>query len=211
MLPSWIFAGNQMTPKVLLLGDSISIGYTPFVQNILQSKAVVQRPMNNKGGYQNCQGTTNGIKNIDRWLGHTSWDVIHFNFGLHDLKRVDPDTCKNSTKKSDPTQADLKQYRKNLKLIVKRLKQTGAKLIFATTTPYPDNPQGPLREPGLPEKYNKVALKIMKKNDIVINDLFTFVIPKIKELQLPNNVHFSKYGSEILAKEVARAIKAQLN
>jgi len=33
--------------RVLLLGDSISIGYTPFVQELLVDKAVVLRPMKN--------------------------------------------------------------------------------------------------------------------------------------------------------------------
>ncbi len=197
---------NKELPNVLIIGDSISIGYTKGVQEILKGKANVFRPLNAKGGFLNCQGTTFGIKKIDEWLSVNKWDVIHFNFGLHDLKHVDAKTGKNSKEQSDPQQADLKTYKKNLTKIVKKLEATEAKLIFATTTPYPDKPGGPLRRADQPAKYNKVALKIMKKNKIAINDLHDFILPRMKELQPPNNVHFTKEGSKILAEQVAGQI-----
>ncbi len=203
MLMAW---SKKPLPNVLLLGDSISMGYTKFVQELLQGKANVQRPLNAKGHFENCQGTTHGLQHIDSWLGDTKWDVIHFNFGLHDLKHVDPITGKNSKKPEDPQQADLKTYKKNLTKIVKKLKATNAKLIFATTTPFPDKPGGPLRRADQPEKYNKVALKIMKKNDIVINNLYSFTLPRLAELQPPKNVHFTKEGSKALAGRVAEKI-----
>lgn len=197
-------------PNVLILGDSISIGYTDGVTNILKEVANVYRPLNAKGGKLNCQGTTFGVQKIDEWLSTNKWDVIHFNFGLHDLKHVDTVTGKNSKKQEDPQQADLKQYKENLTEIVKKLKATGAKLIFATTTPYPDKPGGPLRRADQPAKYNKVALKIMKKNKIAVNDLHDFCLPRLAEIQQPNNVHFSKEGSMILAEEVAKHIRKML-
>lgn len=207
LLPKWFFTQtNEELPNVLLLGDSISIGYTKFVQELLEGKANVYRPLNKKGGAENCEGTTKGAKSIDRWLGDKKWDVIHFNFGLHDLKHVDPVTGKNSKKPEDPQQADLKGYKKNLEMIVQKLRATQARLIFATTTPYPDKPGGPLRRANQPKKYNRVALKIMKKNDIVINDLYSFALPRLTELQQPNNVHFSKEGSRALAEQVATKV-----
>ena len=209
ILPVSSFATAQNDlPKVLLLGDSISIGYTPFVQQMLAGKAVVVRPVKDNGSPENCAGTTNGIQHIDRWIGDTKWDVIHFNFGLHDLKHVDPKTGKNSKNLEDPRQAEPKQYKKNLKAIIKKLKATGAKLIFATTTPYPDRVGGPLRKYGDAEKYNKVALKIVKKNKIPVNNLHGFVEPQMADLQQPSNVHFTKMGSERLAEQVVERILA---
>ena len=197
---------EKALPKVLILGDSISIGYFPFVKELLAGKADVTRPFRENGNPENCQGTTNGIANIDRWIGDTKWDVIHFNFGLHDLKHIDPKTGKNSNKLDDPRQAEPKPYKKNLQLITKKLKATGAKLIFATTTPYPENVAGPLRAYGDAEKYNKIALKIMKKNRVEINDLFGFVLARMSELQRPNNVHFTAEGSKELAGQVLKII-----
>ena len=67
-------------PRVLLIGDSISIGYTAPVREFLKGKANVHRIPTNGGP------TTNGLANLDKWLGTSKWDVIHFNWGLHDLK-----------------------------------------------------------------------------------------------------------------------------
>ena len=54
--------------RVLILGDSISIGYTPFVRETLQADAVVVRPTLSDGQPENCDGTTKGVKGLDRWL-----------------------------------------------------------------------------------------------------------------------------------------------
>lgn len=205
--PNMVFGAlDKKLPNILIIGDSISIGYLPFVKELMKEKALVTRPYNEDGSAENCAGTTNGVKNIDRWIGDTNWDVIHFNFGLHDIKHVDPVTGKNSHDPEHPHQADLKQYKKNLEVIVEKLKATGSKLIFATTTPYPDDVGGPLRDPGMPEKYNMAALKIMKKNGIMINDLFAFMLPRMTELQRPKNVHFTENGSKELANVVADTI-----
>jgi hypothetical protein len=209
--PGLVFSGsNQNLPNVLIIGDSISIGYTPFVRELLKSKVNVLRPMLENGNPENCSGTTKGVENIDRWIGNTKWEIIHFNFGLHDIKHVDPATGEGSNNPKHPLQADLKQYKKNLEVIVEKLKATGAKLIFATTTPYPDKVEGPLRDPGMPAKYNREAIKIMNKNNIVINDLYTFMEPRMKELQLPNNVHFTEEGYKALANKVVERINESL-
>lgn len=207
VFPELIFAGtNQDLPNVLIIGDSISIGYTPFVKEMLKTKANVLRPMLENGNPENCSGTTKGVENIDRWIGDTKWEVIHFNFGLHDVKHVDPVTGEGSNNPKHPQQAPLKQYKQNLEIIVEKLKATGAKLIFATTTPYPDVVEGPLRKPGMPAKYNREAVKLMNKNNVIINDLFAFMLPQMSELQLPNNVHFTETGSFELAKKVTERI-----
>ena len=210
LMPELIIAGTGDLPNVLILGDSISIGYTELVRELLKDQANVLRPMKENGKPMNCQGTTYGLKHIDAWLAASEWNVIHFNFGLHDLKHVDPETGRNSTNPDHPQQAGLKEYEKNLEQIVKKLKAISARLIFATTTPFPDKPQGPLRRSDQAEKYNKVALKIMKKNDIIINDLYAYVLPRMEELQKPNNVHFTSKGSEFLAEKVAWEIRRLL-
>lgn len=198
-------------PNVLILGDSISIGYTPFVEEYLKRKANVFRPMLVNGKPENCEGTTKGVKNIERWLGDKKWDVIHFNFGLHDIKHVDPVTGQNSQNPKHPQQANRKEYKENLEIIVEKLKATGAKLIFATTTPYPDVVDGPLRKPGMPQKYNRIAVKIMNKNEILINNLHAFMVPRMAELQLPKNVHFTEEGSREMAKKVVERINEVLD
>src|SRR3954451_20838131 len=116
-------------PRVLLIGDSISIGYTVPVRRELAGKANLPRIP------ENGADTVNGLKKIDSWLGDSKWDVIHFNWGLHDLK-VTPDGGR---------QVPLETYETNLAALVARLQKTGARLIWANTTPVPDAPQNPPR------------------------------------------------------------------
>ncbi len=210
VLPELIRFQDSGLKQVLLLGDSISIGYTPYVQNLLLDIAKVHRPMKDNNTPENCEGTTKGVQEMSRWTGTAKWDLIHFNFGLHDLKHVEASSGKNSTDPNDPLQADLKQYKQNLEIIVDFLKSTGAQLMFATTTPYPDQVDGPLRDPGMSEKYNKVARKIMLKNNIPVNDLYLFAAPRLEEIQLPHNVHFTDEGSRQLGKKVADRIRELL-
>ena len=199
-----IISAKMNLPDVLIIGDSISMGYAPFVKEILTGKALVSRPEGN------CEGTTKGVLNIDEWLGNKKWDIIHFNFGLHDLKHVNTKTGASSNNPEDPRQADIKQYSKNLRIIVRRLKATGAKLIFATTTPVPKK-SSPYREPEQVLNYNKAALKIMKKEAIPVDDLFNFTLPLVKEIQLPDNVHFTLEGYRKLAEKVSGSILDALN
>lgn len=200
-------------PNVLILGDSISIGYTPTVKSELGGKANVFRPTNPKGRPENCAGTQNGIKHIDRWISQEydgvkrKWAVIHFNFGLHDLKHVDAKTGKNSNDPKNPRQSEPEIYRKQLQEIVGKLKKTGAKLIYATTTPVPAGGVKPFRDVEDPQRYNAIAKSIMAESKIDVNDLFAWIAPKLKTLQIPVNVHFTKKGSELLGQQVAKVIE----
>ena len=204
--------------RVLLLGDSISIGYTSHVQKMLADEAVVIRPTRKKNpktgkaGPENCAGTNNGVKHIDRWLklDGGNWDVIHINFGLHDLKRVDADTGKNSNDPNDPYQADLETYEKQLREIIGKAKATGAKIIFATTTPVPDTGVKPHRDPEDVARYNAVAKKIVAEFGGEIDDLYAFALPRLEEIQRPVNVHFTPEGSQLLAKQVVEHLREAL-
>ncbi len=190
-------------PRVLLIGDSISIGYTLEVRELLKDQANVHRIPTNGGP------TTNGLKNLQEWLGDLKWDVIHFNWGLHDLKYVGVD----GTTLSDPKaagshpQVALDQYEKNLGQLVEQLKKTGAKLIWCATTPVPDGSPGRIMGDEL--KYNQVAAKIMKASGIAIDDLCTYAATG-KDIQLPANVHYTPAGSKQLAAKVVTEIKASL-
>ena len=201
--------------RVLLLGDSISIGYTQHVQRILEGRALVVRPTNARGGAENCQGTNNalvveddGRTKLERWLALEGgeWDVIHFNFGLHDLKRVQAESGRNSNNPDDPHQADPDRYASQLAQIVERLEQTGARLVLATTTPVPTGDLRPYREPADAVLYNERAQAVAAEAGLVVNDLFGYAAPLLPLLQQPENVHFHQEGSEALAYRVVNAV-----
>ncbi|MBI2480763.1 MAG: SGNH/GDSL hydrolase family protein [Planctomycetia bacterium] len=191
-------------PRVLLIGDSISIGYTVAVRDELKGKANVHRPPTN------CGPTITGIKQIDSWLGDKKWDVIHFNWGLHDLKYMGPEGSNLADPKEATShqQVPIDEYEKHLRTLVARMKKTGAKLIWCSTTPVPEGASG--RVVGDSARYNEVAAKVMQENDVAIDDLYAFAKPRLAEIQLKANVHFSPEGSKILAQQVAKSITSAL-
>lgn len=182
-------------PRVLLIGDSISIGYTVTVQRALAGKANVHRIP------ENGADTANGLKKLESWLGDSHWDVIHFNWGLHDLK-VTPEGGR---------QVPIETYEKNLAALVERLKGTGAQLVWATTTPVPEGTQNPVRQSSDASRYNAAADRLMHSQGVVTDDLYAAALPRLAEIQLPHNVHFNEAGWEVLGREVAAAIRAALN
>jgi hypothetical protein len=181
-------------PRVLLIGDSISIGYTLTVRKLLDGKANVHRIPTNGGP------TSNGTANLAKWLGDGKWDVIHFNFGLHDLKLMD----------GGKRQVEVEDYEKNLRTLVAAMKKTGAKLIFATTTPVPEGKLNPPRSFGDVATYNQIALKVMKDEGVAIDDLNAAVTPDLAKLQRAHDVHYNAEGYETLAQTVAKAIGEKL-
>lgn len=190
-------------PRVLLIGDSISIGYTLPTREALKGKANVHRIPTNGGP------TTRGLTEIDKWLGDGNWDVIHFNWGLHDLKYMGPNGENLVPKeKGGHQQVPPDEYAKNLEQLVKRLKQTKAKLIWRNTTPVPPGSAG--RYVGDSAKYNEIAAKIMKRHNIPTHDLFTMSKKRMKELMRPANVHYTPEGSQALGEDVARVISEAL-
>lgn len=188
-------------PRVLLIGDSISMGYTLPVRARLQAKANVHRPS------ENCGETARGLRSLDQWLGTGKWDVIHFNFGLHDLKYLDA-AGKYVTADKGKQVASVGEYEKNLRALVARLKPTGAKLIFATTTPVPSASSGRVEHDEL--RYNETAVRVMKDLGVAVDDLHAVVAPRQDKIQLPHNVHFTPEGYNALADAVVAALAPAL-
>jgi len=184
-------------PRVLIIGDSISIGYQVPLREALAGKANVHRPATN------CGPTSRGVDQIEQWLADGKWDVIHFNFGLHDVYHYDDNGNRTDADKGH-CQVIASDYEKNLETLVTRMKKTGAKLIFATTTPVPDGSQG--RVKGEEASYNDIARRVMQRHGVAIDDLYAFALPRLAEIQLPQNVHFKPEGSKVLAGQVAASI-----
>ena len=181
-------------PRLLLIGDSISIGYTLPVRKLLDGKANVHRIPTNGGP------TSNGTANIAKWLGDGKWDVIHFNFGLHDLKIME----------GGKRQVEPADYERNLRTLVTELRKTGAKLIFATTTPVPEGKLNPPRAFGDVAIYNQIALKVMSEQGVAIDDLNAAITPDLAKLQRPHDVHYTPEGYEALAQAVVKSLQKEL-
>ena len=188
-------AAEPALPRVLLIGDSISIGYTAPVRQLLAGRADVRRVNGNasSSGY--------GLEHLDRWLTGEAWAVIHFNFGIHDAK-LPPEGIRH---------ASVEAYAANLRRIVARLKATGARLVWATSTPIPlgGNLSAKRRFADI-TAYNAAAERVMRDEGVAINDLHAAITPRAAEFWKPRDLHFTPAGYDLLAEHVARAIRAAL-
>ncbi|MBM4096934.1 MAG: SGNH/GDSL hydrolase family protein [Planctomycetes bacterium] len=183
---AWDFVKDDPNlPRVLLIGDSVSRGYTQAARKALAGKANLHRAP------ANCGPTASGIKNLDAWIGEGRWDLIHFNFGIHD--RGTP----------------LADYTGRLEQLVARMKKTGAKLVWASTTPIPDPADGKQKAASIVER-NAAAAKVMAAQGVPTDDLFAAVTPHLAEMQNPNDVHFNGKGHDFLGQKVAESIAKAL-
>jgi hypothetical protein len=198
---------NPDLPNVLIIGDSISIGYTIAVRKFLDGKADVFRPG------ANCMYSGHGAQSMKAWVANRKWDVIHFNFGiwdthyLHNGKLIMPNNLGNYKTADLKRRYSHQQYIKNLEKVLKVVKRTKAKLIWASTTPFVS--YGEDTKEFLAEN-NKLAAQLMQDNDVVINDLYALALPNLKQWQLKDGCHFNPEGYTGLATQVAAKILAEI-
>ncbi|MCK4981304.1 MAG: hypothetical protein KAS17_00200 [Victivallaceae bacterium] len=171
--------------NTLLLGDDFTIGYAPFtVESMWETHAVSSESLGN---------SSDGVKYILQ-RSYDGLQVIQFSLGFEDLKLGS---------NSKPI-VSLDEFSRNLKKIVDKLKQTGAKLYWTNIIPIPEKLESYAREDV--EVYNKAAQKIMDKNDVYTNDLNRFVRENFPEFVKGDSLEFSPDQLSAIAKQVAEGI-----
>jgi acyl-CoA thioesterase-1 len=190
-------------PLVFIVGDSISMGYTPHVRGELEGRARVERHEGNGGDSHNVLSNLTAA-----WLPALGEkpDLIHVNCGLHDLR---------FWTEKDEYQVPIESYRKNMGLLAKALAATGATVIWTTTTPVLDGAPGmstqfPRKNEDV-DAYNAVALEIMTAAGFAVDNLNAFVKELGPESVItPDGVHFTDDGYVRLGAEVAEAVAKEL-
>ena len=186
-------------PRVVLVGDSIRLGYAPRVAERLTGKAVVISVPDNGGD------SANVLAHLDEWIIREKPDVVHLNCGLHDLKKA---------KKDGGYQVELDRYAENLRRIVARIRaETNAELVFADTTPILDERHARRgtnfdRTEVDVRRYNTAASAIMRELAVPIDDLHWLVEQGGLETMLgPDGTHYTSAGSDRLAEARAPALE----
>jgi lysophospholipase L1-like esterase len=189
-------------PRVVLVGDSIRLGYAAGVAARLEGKAVVISPPENGGDSANI------LTHLEEWVIRQKPDVVHLNCGLHDLKRSRTD---------GHHQVELDRYSENLRRIVARIRAgTDAALVFADTTPILDERHARRgadfdRTEADVRQYNAAAVAVMRELGVPVHDLHWLVEQGGPETMLgPDGTHDTAAGSDRLAEAVADCVLRQV-
>ena len=187
--------------EVILIGDSIRMGYQETVREELKGVAEVWMPEKNGGNSRNI------LANLKEWAVSRKPAVVHINCGLHDLKKEFG---------AEETAVPLAEYRENVEEILQALlRETDARVIWATTTPvnteWHHARKGFDRFEADVDAYNREAVAICNRLDIPVDDLYEVIVRAGRdELLREDGVHFKEEGSELLGRAVAEAIQGYL-
>lgn len=197
----WRWRRDENMKNVILIGDSIRLGYEETVRSRLAGLADVWAPTENGGTSKNV------LAHLDEWVLARSVDLVHLNCGLHDMKKeFDTDTAK----------VPLNDYAQNVRYILERLRdETEARVAWASITPV--NEEWHHRIKGFDrfesdvQVYNAAASAIADELGIVVNDLFSIITTAGRDdLLLEDGVHFKPEGCTLLGESVANYVKGLL-
>ena len=202
LLPSFALAQPKTDPpKVVLIGDSIRMGYAPVVAKKLDGQAIILSSKANGGD------SANVLKTLDETIKEQPV-LVHLNCGLHDLKK---------DRKSGKYQVSIEEYETNLRKIVERIrKETKAALVFVATTPIVDERHAARggtfdRFEADVKRYNNKAFGIMAELGVPVHDLHALVHHfKAAELLGKDGTHYTPTGNAKLADAVTDCVRRHL-
>lgn len=192
------------TKKIVLIGDSIRMGYEPIVREKLAGTTEVWGPS------ENCRHSIEHLLNFDAWYLSQNPDLIHFNFGLWDCRRL--------MREHEESLIPVEIFARNLDVILTMLmERSRAKLVWATITPVIQErhrakftePEHPFRVSADVGLYNATAAPILAKHGVAVNDLGGFVRRnRPEEIINEDGVHYTEAGYALLGEEVTKQIAA---
>ncbi len=151
-------------PQILLIGDSIRMGYCEFVKEELGDFADVRYPA------ENCRNTQHVLISLGAWAKLCSPEetaAVQFNCGHWDVAHWDNEAY-------PLTSPD--EYERNTERIITRLRGYFPKAVLIAATTTPMNPAGAAcpcpRTNDEIRQYNDALTAAAKKHGVCVNDLF---------------------------------------
>lgn len=181
--------------KVMLLGDSIRLGYREKVAELLPGRAEVMGPN------ENCRFSAFTLWGLQSWVPDDDYDVIQWNNGQWD-------TCHMPDGKIHTPLAAYLEIQERIAAI---LRKKAKRLVFATTTPvWPEQFEKTAVHPRRNEDidaYNEAVVKLMKALGVEVNDLNSALKKDIKRYISEDMVHLNPAGIDLCAQKVVDMIR----
>lgn len=188
--------------KIVLIGDSIRMGYDKYVKDALKGVAEVYFPE------ENCKYALNVLRFVHEWKENLKWgddvDLVHWNAGLWDALELF----------NDEPLTPIHFYKELIVRIDKRLRLIfpKAKFVFATSTAIMEDscPTNFVRHNDIIEDYNKTAIEALVNTNEIINDLFYITKNCSKELHSDCTHFYTNDGTKLIGDKVLKVICEQL-
>lgn len=202
-------AQDELPPKhVLIVGDSISIGYTPYVEAALngRSNLTVERII-----VPTMYGTTNNARNsyftrnsIEGWVEQYKPDIVTWNNGIWNTKIAGWD---NHGEPQENLGTSVEQYEDDIIHIAMFLKSKGLRVLFFTSTELDTITAQELDHDKL-LAFNEVAKRVLPGLGVEVYDLYAIsvTIPQLRS----DGCHYYPAGSAILGDFVVKALKGKV-
>lgn len=193
--------------KVLLLGDSIRMGYDDYVKKFLKGKCEVYYDAEDNGRFASYT-----LWQANQFFRTDKFDVVHWNNGYWDMNVEAP-----MTEAMHPVD----EYVHYLKRIIKEIRRNGAEIIYATCAPIGDagsskdnsgTRQVIFYDNDSVIKYNDAAKKLMAEENITVNDLYSVLYNKEKNFyKCEDHLHLTEEGYRLCAENAAKLILEKIN
>ena len=188
--------------KIVLIGDSIRMGYDKYVKEALSDCAEVYYPT------ENCRFAQYVLRFVHEWKSKGEWptdvDLVHWNAGLWDCVEMFGDEPLTS----------YTYYSETIKRIHRRLKLLfpNAKIVFATSTAVQEEKYGPTfkRHNSTREKFNQTAKDALSDTDAIINDLYAITKNLPEEYHSDLTHYYPDKGVELIGGKVLSVICKEL-
>ena len=184
--------------NIILIGDSIRLGYDKYVSESLQDLANVVFPE------ENCRFAQYILRNLHYWIEETKIttpDVIHWNAGLWDTLRIYGDEPLTSL---DTYLEMLSRTQDRIELLY-----PDAISIFATSTPVDESgfiKEFEVRYNADVERYNDAAAELLSKRGVIINDLYSLMKDKPNSLHSDQTHYYTAEGTRVLGNKVVEVL-----
>ena len=181
----WEEADNALVKRVLLIGDSITVGYRPYVQEKLKEKFLVDMLSTSKS-----IDDPSFIKELNYILNEYQYTLIHFNNGLHGNHVSDDD------------------YESFYKRVLKILKDKCNNVILVTSTPVTvvgDGEQLDIEADKRVNNRNVIVKKLAQENNLKVNDLYDEFYNKF-DYRCGDGYHYNDLGKKAQGEIVAENI-----
>lgn len=200
-------AKEEYKTRILLVGAVHHPDVLSRVQKNLKDKAVIISPKDN------CGNTLDVLRHMQEWIKTHDPDIVHITTGYEDLRSIYYGTYENMVPRSF--------YKRNLKQIFDRIFNLSDKAvpIWATVTPVNDDlvekSKDKLRDwtyfSDDVEVYNKEAIKVCRKQQVKINDLYDAVNQAGGEsLLAPNGYELNSKGINVVANTISATLESLL-